>query len=150
VDIKDIKDLIITISNTDIERVEIEKDNIRVLISKGTSNKREDSTIMASNPLEVEENKEVIGQGQITLVDENLYIVKSPMVGVYYEAPSPGEESFVKVGSIVEKGQTLCIIEAMKLMNEIEAEVSGEIVDILVKNEDVVEYGQPLMKIRRS
>lgn len=149
-DIKDIKDLIITISNTDIERVEIEKDNIRVLISKGTSNKREDSTIMASNPLEVEENKEVIGQGQITLVDENLYIVKSPMVGVYYEAPSPGEESFVKVGSIVEKGQTLCIIEAMKLMNEIEAEVSGEIVDILVKNEDVVEYGQPLMKIRRS
>lgn len=149
-DIKDIKDLIITISNTDIERVEIEKDNIRVLISKGTSNKREDSTIMASNPLEVVENKEVIGQGQITLVDENLYIVKSPMVGVYYEAPSPGEESFVKVGSIVEKGQTLCIIEAMKLMNEIEAEVSGEIVDILVKNEDVVEYGQPLMKIRRS
>lgn len=149
-DIKDIKDLIITINNTDIERVEIEKDNIRVLISKGTSNKREDSTIMASNPLEVEENKEVIGQGQITLVDENLYIVKSPMVGVYYEAPSPGEESFVKVGSIVEKGQTLCIIEAMKLMNEIEAEVSGEIVDILVKNEDVVEYGQPLMKIRRS
>ena len=71
------------------------------------------------------------------------------MVGVYYQAPAPGEDSFVKIGSMVEKGQTLCIIEAMKLMNEIEAEVSGEVVDILVKNEDVVQYGQALMKIRR-
>lgn len=149
-DIKDIKDLIITINNTDIERVEIEKDNIRIMISKGNSNKVKDSTTIVSNPIEVEVNKEIITREEVSLVDENLYIVKSPMVGVYYEAPSPGEESFVKVGSIVEKGQTLCIIEAMKLMNEIEAEVSGEIVDILVKNEDVVEYGQPLMKIRRS
>lgn len=149
-DIKDIKDLIITISNTDIERVEIEKDNIRIMISKGNSNKVKDSTTIVSNPIEVEVNKEIITREEVSLEDENLYIVKSPMVGVYYEAPSPGEESFVKVGSIVEKGQTLCIIEAMKLMNEIEAEVSGEIVDILVKNEDVVEYGQPLMKIRRS
>jgi len=150
VDIKDIKDLIITINNTDIERVEIEKDNIRIMISKGNSNKVKDSTTIVSNPIEVEVNKEIITREEVSLEDENLYIVKSPMVGVYYEAPSPGEESFVKVGSIVEKGQTLCIIEAMKLMNEIEAEVSGEIVDILVKNEDVVEYGQPLMKIRRS
>lgn len=149
-DIKDIKDLIITINNTDIERVEIEKDNIRIMISKGNSNKVKDSTTIVSNPIEVEVNKEIITREEVSLEDENLYIVKSPMVGVYYEAPSPGEESFVKVGSIVEKGQTLCIIEAMKLMNEIEAEVSGEIVDILVKNEDVVEYGQPLMKIRRS
>lgn len=149
-DIKDIKDLIITINNTDIERVEIEKDNIRIMISKGNSNKIKDSTTIVSNPIEVEVNKEIITREEVSLEDENLYIVKSPMVGVYYEAPSPGEESFVKVGSIVEKGQTLCIIEAMKLMNEIEAEVSGEIVDILVKNEDVVEYGQPLMKIRRS
>lgn len=149
-DIKDIKDLIITINNTDIERVEIEKDNIRIMISKGNSNKVKDSTTIVSNPIEVEVNKEIITREEVSLEDENLYIVKSPMVGVYYEAPIPGEESFVKVGSIVEKGQTLCIIEAMKLMNEIEAEVSGEIVDILVKNEDVVEYGQPLMKIRRS
>lgn len=149
-DIKDIKDLIITINNTDIERVEIEKDNIRIMISKGSSNKVKDSTTIVSNPIEVEVNKEIITREEVSLEDEDLYIVKSPMVGVYYEAPSPGEESFVKVGSIVEKGQTLCIIEAMKLMNEIEAEVSGEIVDILVKNEDVVEYGQPLMKIRRS
>ncbi len=149
-DIKDIKDLIITINNTDIERVEIEKDNIRIMISKGNSNKVKDSTTIVSNPIEVEVNKEIITREEVSLEDENLYIVKSPMVGTFYLAPGPGEESFVKIGDIVEKGQTLCIIEAMKLMNEIEAEVSGEIVDILVKNEDVVEYGQPLMKIRRS
>lgn len=149
-DIKDIKDLIITINNTDIERVEIEKDNIRIMISKGSSNKDKDLTTTISNPIEVKDNKGIIEREEVSLEDENLYIVKSPMVGTYYQAPSPGEESFVKVGSIVDKGQTLCIIEAMKLMNEIEAEVSGEIVDILVKNEDVVQYGQALMKIRRK
>ncbi len=148
-DIKDIKDLIITINNTDIERVEIEKDNIRIKISKGNSNKVKESTTIVSNPIEVEVNKEIITREEVSLEDENLYIVKSPMVGTYYQAPGPGEESFVKIGGIVEKGQTLCIIEAMKLMNEIEAEVAGEVVEILVKNEDIVQYGQPLMKIRR-
>ncbi len=148
-DIKDIKDLIITINNTDIEIVEIEKGDIRILISKGSSNKVKDSTIISSSHVEAEVNNEIMESKENTLEDESLYIVKSPMVGTYYEAPGPGEESFVKVGSIVEKGQTLCIIEAMKLMNEIEAEVSGEVVEILVNNEDIVQFGQPLMKIRR-
>ena len=148
-DIKDIKDLIITINNTDIEIVEIEKGDIRILISKGSSNKVKDSTILSSSHVEAEVNNEIMESKENTLEDESLYIVKSPMVGTYYEAPGPGEESFVKVGSIVEKGQTLCIIEAMKLMNEIEAEVSGEVVEILVNNEDIVQFGQPLMKIRR-
>lgn len=148
-DIKDIKDLIITINNTDIEIVEIEKGDIRILISKGSSNKVKDSTIISSSHVEAEVNNEIMESKENTLEDESLYIVKSPMVGTYYEAPGPGEESFVKIGSIVEKGQTLCIIEAMKLMNEIEAEVSGEVVEILVNNEDIVQFGQPLMKIRR-
>ena len=148
-DIKDIKDLIITINNTDIERVEIQKDNTKVIISKGSSNKDKDSTFKASNTIEVADDKKLTQREEISLENENLYIVKSPMVGTYYQAPSPGEESFVKVGSVVEKGQTLCIIEAMKLMNEIEAEVSGEVVEILVNNEDIVQFGQPLMKIRR-
>ncbi|NLK44343.1 MAG: acetyl-CoA carboxylase biotin carboxyl carrier protein [Tissierellia bacterium] len=148
-DIKDIKDLIITINNTDIERVEIQKDNTKVIISKGSSNKDKDSTFKASNTIEVADDKKLTQREEISLENENLYIVKSPMVGTYYQAPGPGEESFVKIGGIVEKGQTLCIIEAMKLMNEIEAEVAGEVVEILVKNEDIVQYGQPLMKIRR-
>jgi acetyl-CoA carboxylase biotin carboxyl carrier protein len=73
--------------------------------------------------------------------------VKSPMVGVFYQSPSPEEEPYVKVGSKVAKGDTLCIIEAMKLMNEITADQDGEIVDVCVNNGDVVEYGQILFKI---
>lgn len=148
-DIKDIKDLIITINNTDIERVEIEKDNTKIMITKGNSNKNNGPIVKTSNQVEVEEYKESVQREEVLLEEENLFIVTSPMVGVYYESPSPDEDAFVRVGSKVEKGQTLCILEAMKLMNEIECEVSGEIVDILVKNEDVVQYGQALMKIRR-
>lgn len=75
-------------------------------------------------------------------------IVVSPLVGIFYSAPSPDQEAFVKVGDTVKKGQTLGIIEAMKLMNEIESEYDGVVEAILVSNEDVVEYGQPLFRIR--
>jgi acetyl-CoA carboxylase biotin carboxyl carrier protein len=77
-------------------------------------------------------------------------MVKSPIVGTYYEAPSPGAEPFVKVGDHVEVGQVLCIIEAMKLMNEIESDVAGEIVRILVQNGQPVEYGEPLFALRST
>jgi acetyl-CoA carboxylase biotin carboxyl carrier protein len=77
-----------------------------------------------------------------------LVTVQSPMVGTFYRAPFPGAEPFVKEGDIVEKGQILCIIEAMKLMNEIEAEIAGRIESILVENAQPVEYGQPLFLIR--
>lgn len=79
---------------------------------------------------------------------EDLHLVKSPIVGTYYESPSPGTEAFVKVGSHVEMGQTLCIVEAMKLMNEIESDASGEVVRIFVENGQPVEYGQPLFGVR--
>lgn len=74
-------------------------------------------------------------------------LVTSPMVGVFYAAPGPDQEPFVKVGSKVAKGDVLCIIEAMKLMNEITAEQDGEVVDVCVRSGDVVEFGQPLFKI---
>jgi acetyl-CoA carboxylase biotin carboxyl carrier protein len=80
--------------------------------------------------------------------NEDLHLVKSPIVGTYYESPSPGTEAFVKVGSQVEMGQTLCIVEAMKLMNEIESDAAGEVVRIFVENGQPVEYGQPLFGIR--
>jgi acetyl-CoA carboxylase biotin carboxyl carrier protein len=79
---------------------------------------------------------------------EDLHLIKSPIVGTFYGAPTPGAENFVKVGSQVESGQTLCIVEAMKLMNEIEADESGEIVRVYVENGQPVEYGQPLFGIR--
>ncbi len=81
---------------------------------------------------------------------EDLHLVKSPIVGTYYSSPSPGAEDFVKIGMHVDMGQTLCIVEAMKLMNEIESEVSGEVLRIFVENGQPVEYGQPLFGIRPS
>ena len=83
-------------------------------------------------------------------VDADLTVVKSPIVGTFYEAPSPGAPPFVKVGDSVQEGQVLCIIEAMKLMNEIEAEVAGEIAKIFVPNASPVEYGMPLFGIRKK
>ena len=74
---------------------------------------------------------------------ENLHIIKSPIVGTFYESPSPGSSAFVSNGDRIEKGQVVCIVEAMKLMNEIEADASGEIVKRLVNNGQPVEYGQP-------
>jgi acetyl-CoA carboxylase biotin carboxyl carrier protein len=80
--------------------------------------------------------------------DASLHIVKSPIVGTFYESPSPGTPAFVKVGDVVEQGQVLCIIEAMKLMNEIESDTSGEIVKRFVQNGQPVEYGQQLFAVR--
>jgi len=74
-------------------------------------------------------------------------VVKSPMVGTFYRSPSPGAKAFIEVGQAVKPGDTLCIIEAMKLLNEIEAEVAGEVTEILVENGQPVEYGQPLFVI---
>jgi acetyl-CoA carboxylase biotin carboxyl carrier protein len=81
---------------------------------------------------------------------EDHHLVKSPIVGTFYGSPSPGAEPFVKVGAFVETGQTLCIVEAMKLMNEIESDETGEVVRIFVENGQPVEYGQPLFAIRPS
>jgi acetyl-CoA carboxylase biotin carboxyl carrier protein len=80
--------------------------------------------------------------------EEGLHIVRSPIVGTFYESPSPGSPPFVKPGDIVEAGQILCIVEAMKLMNEIESDVAGEVVKKLVANNAPIEYGQELFAIR--
>jgi acetyl-CoA carboxylase biotin carboxyl carrier protein len=82
--------------------------------------------------------------------DAGLHIVKSPIVGTYYGSPSPGAAPFVAPGDRVEKGQVICIVEAMKLMNEIESDAAGEIVKCLVSNGQPIEFGQPLFSIRLS
>jgi acetyl-CoA carboxylase biotin carboxyl carrier protein len=79
---------------------------------------------------------------------ESLHIVKSPIVGTFYESSSPGAPAFVKIGDEIENGQVLCIVEAMKLMNEIESDAAGEVVKRLVTNGQPVEYGQPLFALR--
>jgi acetyl-CoA carboxylase biotin carboxyl carrier protein len=80
--------------------------------------------------------------------EKNIHIVKSPIVGTFYRAPAPGAKPFVEVGSRVKKGDVLCIIEAMKIMNEVKSDVDGFVEEILVENGQPVEYGQPLFKIR--
>jgi acetyl-CoA carboxylase biotin carboxyl carrier protein len=82
--------------------------------------------------------------------DDGLHIVESPIVGTFYGSPSPGAPSFVSPGDHVEKGQVICIVEAMKLMNEIESDAAGEIVKCLVTNGQPIEYGQPLFSIRTA
>ncbi|MGP8251509.1 MAG: acetyl-CoA carboxylase biotin carboxyl carrier protein [Terracidiphilus sp.] len=80
--------------------------------------------------------------------EEELHVVKSPIVGTFYASPSPGASAFVAPGDVVEKGQVICIVEAMKLMNEIESDAAGEIVKCLVSNGQPIEFGQPLFTIR--
>ena len=82
------------------------------------------------------------------VVEEKLHEVKSPIVGTFYESSAPGSAPFIKVGDVVEVGQVLCIVEAMKLMNEIESDVAGEVVRIIAKNGQPVEYGLPLFAVR--
>jgi acetyl-CoA carboxylase biotin carboxyl carrier protein len=81
-------------------------------------------------------------------IEAKLYEIKSPMVGTFYRSPAPTEPAFVEVGDRIRSDQTVCIIEAMKLMNEIEAEVSGQVMEILVQNGEPVEYGQILMRVK--
>ena len=105
-------------------------------------------TPAASNAArEVPEASEAVGPEELAEKD-GLYAVRSPLVGTFYRAPAPGEEPYVEVGDEVSAGQTLCIVEAMKLMNEIPADVSGEVVEVLAENTGGVEYDQPLFYLR--
>jgi acetyl-CoA carboxylase biotin carboxyl carrier protein len=80
--------------------------------------------------------------------DVGLHVIKSPFVGTFYASPSPGKPVYTKIGDIVKSGQPLCVLEAMKIMNEIDSDMNGEIVEICVDNESLVEFGQPLFKIK--
>ena len=80
--------------------------------------------------------------------DVGLHVIKSPFVGTFYAAPGPGKPAYAKVGDKVKVGQALCVLEAMKIMNEIDADINGEIVEICVENESLVEFGQPIFKIK--
>lgn len=88
------------------------------------------------------------GPAKAAAVDTGLHVIKSPFVGTFYISPSPGKPAYVKVGDKVKAGQPLCVLEAMKIMNEIDADKAGEIVEICVDTESLVEFGQPLFKIK--
>lgn len=90
----------------------------------------------------------VIVSSAAPAVGSKLHVIKSPFVGTFYASPSPGKAVYAKIGDKVKSGQALCVLEAMKIMNEIDADIDGEIIEICVENESLVEYGQPLFKIK--
>ena len=117
-----------------------EEDGVKVRMTRknGKTAAAAEAVMAAAAPDITEENME----------DDRVKTVLSPLVGIFYSAPSEGDEDYVHVGDTVKKGQVLAIVEAMKLMNEIESDYDGEIAEVLVKNGQTVEYGQPLFTIR--
>lgn len=149
---KELKELIEFLVEKDIAEFELERGDVKVRIKRGAD------AIMASIPTsQASSLPGHMAPAQAPAAapshpqkaeQEDVHQVKSPIVGTFYEAPSPGSPPYVKVGDTVEVGQILCIVEAMKLMNEIESDVAGEIVKKLASNGQPVEYGQPLFAIR--
>lgn len=136
--------LIETVSASELTGFQYEENGVKIDMSK----KKEKLQVVQSEPEPIFAGKTVSSMDE-TVKEENTEgeVVTSPLVGTYYEAPAEDAEAFVKVGDCVKKGQTLAIIEAMKLMNEIESEYDGVIKEIMVKNGQPVEYGQPLFRI---
>jgi acetyl-CoA carboxylase biotin carboxyl carrier protein len=158
--LKEIKELVQFLKEEDISEFELERGDVKIRIKRGTADTAPPPTdrIIAVHPAPVQA---IHAPGAVApppahaavpiepaKADEGVHMVRSPIVGTYYESPSPGSPPFVKPGDSVEAGQILCIVEAMKLMNEIEADVGGEIVKCLVKNGQPIEYGQDLFAIR--
>lgn len=140
--------LIELVSQKGIPLVEIEKEGFKVKI-QGVLPQNAQNPNPVSYSLNPAPQIAVVQKIEEKKEEENLHIIYSPMVGTFYRAPSPQAEPFVKVGDKVKKGQVLCIIEAMKLMNEIESDVDGEIVEIFVQNAQSVEFGEKLFSIRK-
>jgi len=156
--IKEIKELMDAFSQYGINELEIERAGVRLRIRKDSNpvvghlhpsaGLQPVAPIVAVAPSIGTEILPMVGPPGVG--EEDLTIVRSPIVGTFYRASKPDTDVFVKIGDSVEPGRVLCIIEAMKLMNEIEAEVSGEIVKIYVENAESVEFGQALFGIRAS
>jgi acetyl-CoA carboxylase biotin carboxyl carrier protein len=155
---KELKELIEFLIEKDIAEFELERGDVKVKIkraSEAAPMAMPDTRFYAvpPAPLAVAPAAPVAGPIQVAASaspepEESLHIVKSPIVGTFYESPSPGSPPFVKEGDKLEVGQLLCIVEAMKLMNEIECDVAGELVKKLVKNGQPIEYGQELFAVR--
>jgi len=159
-EIERIEQLLRFMTEHNLEEFEYSRGDLRIRLKKPGANvvlaaaPRPAAEIIVPSALSAPEPVTSPKGGEAVATDvrggEDLQLITSPIVGTFYGSPSPGSEPFVKVGSHVDKGQTLCIVEAMKLMNEIESEISGEVLRIFVENGAPVEYGQPLFGIRPS
>ena len=150
----EIKQLIQLVIDTGVAELEVERQGNRVRIRRESGNVQREVLVHAAPPQA--NTAPVVGPDQTLDVpefgngreDPNLVYVKSPIVGTFYDAPSPGAEPFVRAGDTVQPGQVLCIIESMKLMNEIESEFTGTVVSRFIENGKPAEYGQTLFSIR--
>jgi acetyl-CoA carboxylase biotin carboxyl carrier protein len=154
---KEIKELVEFLVEKDIAEFELERGDVKIRIKRGHASAAPAAPAVASYAPPVAPLAAMpvsapapVAAASASGSEEGFDIIKSPIVGTFYESSSPGSPAFVKQGDKVAVGQVLCIVEAMKLMNEIESETAGEIVKILVSNGQPVEYGQPLFKIRIS
>jgi oxaloacetate decarboxylase alpha subunit len=151
--LKELKELIEMLKDTDISEVEIERSGVKVRLRKGgdvtyhPAMPRMEYPPAAIVAPGVPEAASATAEKLAEPVKSSQIKVTSPIVGTFYRSSSPDKASYVEVGDSVKKGQVLCIIEAMKLMNEIESETAGKIVQVLVENGKPVEYGQPLFVI---
>ncbi len=143
-DTNEIKSLAEIMKNNGVTSLEIEDGKVKIKLERSAA-----AGAAAGSAAPLSGLSDHPAQEPLPQEDPCTYIT-APMVGVFYAAAAPGEPPFVKEGSIVKKTDTVCIIEAMKLMNDIAAECDGEICEILVKNGDIVEYGQKLFKVRKS
>jgi acetyl-CoA carboxylase biotin carboxyl carrier protein len=163
IDFNELRELLAAIAQTDIAELTLKSADFELTVRKGIqAMPTGDPTtipravgaptppatmpVVPTSPPDAPASSVAVPQGG----DKKWVDVKSPMVGTFYRSPAPDEAPFVEVGSRIRASQTVCIIEAMKLMNEIEAEVSGQVMEILVENGQPVEYGQPLMRINQE
>lgn len=157
-DFNEIRELLAILNQTDIAEITVKSSNFEITVKKAvqggaaTIAPAAPATGLALPPAPLPVVPTPVPAPAVPSppppINERLVEVTSPMVGTFYRAPAPDELPFVNTGDRITTGQTVCIIEAMKLMNEIESEVSGEVVEILVQNGQPVEYGQPLMRVK--
>ncbi len=143
--LKNIKKLVKILENSIVSEIEvIDFFGRKVRISKSTNSTNSPPQSVIKTPVGQESN---IAAEKFEETKQNLIAIKSPIVGTFYRAPAPDAPAYVEVGDIVKAGQVVCVVEAMKLMNEIESDITGKITKILVKNEDPVEYNQELFLV---
>ena len=151
--IEELKELLELISERNITEFELEEEGVRIKIKKAAAaaNGPVETAVSVLEDAPAASSADTAAVSPSAEASENgLAFVTSPMVGTFYRQPEPGAEPFAREGDVVKKGQVLCIIEAMKLMNEIESELHGELVKILVENGQTVQYGDRLFAIRET
>ncbi len=151
-DLNQLRELLAILNQTDIDELSLKSTDFELTIRKG-NNPGGTTVVTTAAPIPLEPTIEAAPEAEPAPPpgpDKKWVKVTSPMVGTFYRAPAPDEPAFVETGDRIQKNQTLCIIEAMKLMNELEAELSGEVMEILVDNGEPIEFGQTLMYINPS